>query len=78
MEIKILGTGCAKCRKLEKLTREVVKANNITATITKVEDINEIMKYKIMSTPALVVNDRVEIKGLVPSPSEILKILLKY
>ena len=45
MEIKILGTGCAKCKTLEKLTREVVNQNGIQATIIKVEDITEIMKY---------------------------------
>jgi small redox-active disulfide protein 2 len=78
MEIKIIGTGCAKCKTLEKLTREVVEQNVIQATIIKVENINEIMKYHIMSTPALVVNEEVEIKGRVPSASEILQILLKY
>jgi small redox-active disulfide protein 2 len=78
MEIKILGTGCAKCKTLEKLIREVVKQNEIQATIIKVEDITEIMKYHIMSTPALVVNEKVEIKGRVPSAAEILQILLKY
>jgi small redox-active disulfide protein 2 len=78
MEIKILGTGCAKCKSLEKLTREVVEKNGIHATIVKVEDIMEIMKYNIMSTPALVVNEKVEIKGRVPSFSEISEILSKY
>jgi small redox-active disulfide protein 2 len=78
MEIKILGTGCAKCKTLEKLTREVVEQNGINATITKVEDIVEIMKYNIMSTPALVVNEKVEIKGRVPSAEEIEQILSKY
>lgn len=78
MEIKILGTGCPKCRTLEKLTREVVEKNGIQATITKVEDIQEIMKYHIMSTPALVVNEKVGIKGYVPSESEIKNLLSKY
>jgi small redox-active disulfide protein 2 len=78
MEIKILGTGCAKCKTLEKLTREVVSQNRFDATITKIEDITEIMKYHIMSTPALVVNEKVEIKGRVPSASEIKEVLLKY
>ena len=77
MEIKILGTGCAKCKTLEKLTREVVEQNGIEATITKVEDIVEIMKYGIMSTPALVVDEKVEIKGRVPSLDEIKKVLIK-
>lgn len=78
MEIKILGTSCAKCKTLEKLTREVVEQNNIDATVSKVEDIVEIMKYKILATPALVVNETVEIKGRVPSADEIKQILLKY
>jgi small redox-active disulfide protein 2 len=78
MEIKILGTGCARCKTLERLTREVVVQNKIDATILKVEDITEIMKYHIMSTPALVVNENVEIKGRIPSADEIKQILLKY
>jgi small redox-active disulfide protein 2 len=78
MEIKILGTGCPKCKTLEKLTREVVAKNRIDATITKVEDIAEIMNYHIMSTPALVVNEKVEIKGRIPSADEILQVLSKY
>ena len=78
MEIKILGTGCPKCKSLEKMTREVVEQNGFQATITKVEDIVEIMKYNIMATPALVVNGIVEIKGRVPSMDEIKQILLKY
>jgi hypothetical protein len=53
MEIKILGTGCAKFKSLERLTREVVESNGIQATISKVEDITEILKYHIMATPAL-------------------------
>jgi len=77
MEIKILGPGCPKCKTLEKLTREVVEKNGIDATITKVEDIMEIMKYGIMTTPALVVNEKVEIKGRVPSADEIKQILTR-
>lgn len=77
MEIKILGTGCARCKTLEKLTREVVEQNGIDATITKVEDIIDIMKYGIMATPALVVNGKVEIKGRVPSSDEIRQVLTK-
>ncbi len=77
MEIKILGTGCSKCKTLEEVTRKVVKDNGIDATITKVEDIVEIMKYNIMTTPALVVNGKVEIKGRVPSSDEIKQILTR-
>lgn len=77
MEIKILGTGCPKCKTLEKLTREVVAQNGINASITKVEDIVEIMKYGVMTTPALVVNGKVEIRGRVPSSDEIKQVLTK-
>ncbi len=78
MEIKILGTGCAKCRTLEKLTREVVEKNGIQATVTKVEDIMEIMKYNVIATPALVVDEKVEVRGRVPSAAEIIEILSKH
>ena len=78
MDIKILGTGCPKCKTLEKLTREVVEQNGFNATITKVEDIMDIMQYNILSTPALVVNEKVEIKGRIPSSEEIKQVLSKY
>jgi small redox-active disulfide protein 2 len=78
MEIKILGTGCAKCRSLEKLTRDVVREEKIDADIIKVEDIQDIMKYHIMVTPALVINEQVEIKGRVPSSRELKELLSKY
>jgi small redox-active disulfide protein 2 len=77
MEIKILGPGCAKCKTLDRITREVVEKNGINATITKVEDIMEIMKYGIMSTPALVVDEKVVMKGRVPSSDEIKQLLTK-
>lgn len=78
MEIKILGTGCAKCKSLEKLTRQVVEENHFDATVSKVEDVFEIMKYGVMTTPAIVVNEKVEIKGRVPSADEIKAVLSKY
>ena len=78
MNIKVLGPGCPKCKALEKLTREVVDQNGINAEISKVEDIMDIMSYNVMSTPALVINEKVEIKGRVPSAEEIKKILSQY
>ena len=75
MELKILGTGCSKCKSLEEITRKVVKENGIDANITKVDDIIEIMKYNIMITPALVVNEKVVSKGRVPSVAEIKQFL---
>ena len=71
MIIKILGTGCPNCKTLEKRVRKVVKDNNIEAEIIKVEDIVDIMEYNIMSTPGLVVNEKVVSKGRVPSEKEI-------
>lgn len=75
MEIKILGTGCTKCKSLEEVTRKVIKDNNLEATVTKVEDIVEIMKFNIMTTPALVVNGKVVSKGRIPSVDEIKQFL---
>ena len=76
MEIKILGPGCPKCKTLEKLTREVVEQTGIEATVSKVEDIVAIMNYGVMSTPALVVNGKVVLKGRVPSADELKKLLV--
>ena len=77
MEIKILGTGCSKCKTLEQLTKDVVSTNGINATITKVDDIIEIMKYNIMATPALVIDGKVVTKGRIPSAEEIKQLLTK-
>ncbi len=73
MNIKILGTGCQKCKTLEKATTEVVSENNFDAEITKVEDIVDIMNYGILATPGLVINEKVVISGRVPSKDEIKK-----
>lgn len=75
MNIQILGTGCPKCKSLEKATREVVAQNGINATITKVEDIVEIMKFNVMTTPVLVVDGKVVVKGRVPSNEELKELL---
>lgn len=77
MDIKVLGTGCSKCKTLEKTTREVVEEKGIDATISKVEDFPEIMKFGVMTTPALVVDGKVVVKGRVPSKSEIEDLLTK-
>ena len=75
MEIKILGTGCGKCKTTYAVIEKVIKKNNIRATITKVEDIMEIMNYNILATPAVVVDGEVKIKGYVPSKKEIKELL---
>ena len=71
MEIKVLGTGCPKCKALEKATREAVAELNVDANVTKEEDIVKIMGYGIMQTPGLVINDKVVISGRLPSMNEI-------
>ena len=75
--VKILGTGCPKCKQTMTIVSNVVNENNIEASIEKVEDIMEIMKYNVMSTPAVVINEQVVIKGRVPSKSELIEILKK-
>jgi len=77
MEIKVLGTGCPKCKKLEQVTRDVVTEMNIDASISKVEDIAKIMEYGVMLTPALVINENVVFSGQLPSASEIKKQITK-
>ncbi|MBK9292389.1 MAG: TM0996/MTH895 family glutaredoxin-like protein [Bacteroidetes bacterium] len=69
--IKILGTGCAKCKALEQRVREYVKENQLDADISKVEDIVDIMAYGIMRTPGLVVNEKVVLSGRLPSYDEL-------
>ncbi len=71
MVIKILGTGCANCKRLEQVVKEVVSENNVDASIEKVEDIQKIMEYGVMSTPALVINEKVKAFGRIPNKNAI-------
>ncbi|NDW19517.1 methyltransferase domain-containing protein [Dysgonomonas sp. 216] len=75
MEIIILGTGCAKCKDVYNRVKKVVEESNIAADVKKEEDIMEIMKYNVLSTPAVVINGNVLIQGKVPSETEILDAL---
>jgi small redox-active disulfide protein 2 len=77
MEIKVLGTGCAKCKSLEKVTREAVAEMNLQANVEKVEDIVKIMGYGVLSTPALVVDNQIVLSGRVPSLKETIQLLTK-
>ena len=77
MIIKILGTGCKKCKKMEENVRQAVKELNIDAQIEKVEDFKEIMKYKVISTPGLVIDEKVVSTGKLLKTKEIIKILDK-
>lgn len=75
MIIKVLGSGCTKCKTLENHTRQAVEELHLDASVEKVEDIQEIMAYGVMKTPALVVDDTVKIMGRVPSVEDIKKLL---
>ncbi|MFC2112572.1 thioredoxin family protein [Bacteroidota bacterium] len=75
MEIKILGTGCARCKSLEKLTRKAVDELNIGASVEKVEDIQKIMEYAVMRTPALVIDEIVVLTGQVPKIAELKELI---
>ncbi len=71
MLIKILGTGCAKCQRLEQLAREVVAELGIAAEFEHVRDMDKIMAYPIVNTPALVVDEEVKSSGRIPSKDDI-------
>ena len=75
MEIKVLGSGCAKCKTTYEMIEKIVKENQLDATLSKVEDIVELLNYGIKTTPAIVVDGEVKLKGHVPTESEIKKIL---
>ena len=75
MEIKVLGTGCATCRKLERLTEKAVEELGIDATIAKEEDVYRIMQYGVMRTPGLVIDEKVVLSGRIPKMEELKKIL---
>ena len=71
MIVKILGSGCAKCRRLEQLTREVATELGLTTEFDHVTEMKKIMAYPVMSTPALVINEQVKVAGRMPSKEEI-------
>jgi len=73
--IKILGTGCPNCKKTEAIVQSVVAELNLNINIEKVEDIQDIIAYDVMSTPAIVIDEKVVIKGRVPKPDEIRALL---
>jgi small redox-active disulfide protein 2 len=72
MIVKILGTGCPKCNKLEEKVRSVIESNSVDASVEKVTNINEMMKYDILITPGLVINERLVASGKLPGDEEIL------
>jgi small redox-active disulfide protein 2 len=76
LTIKVLGSGCANCKKLEAVTREAVSEIGIEAEVVKVTEYPEIMKYNVLSTPGLVVNEKVVSAGRIPSKAEITTFLV--
>jgi small redox-active disulfide protein 2 len=70
-KIQILGTGCPKCKKLFEVTQKAVKDLGIDADVSKVDDINEIMKFNVMMTPALAIDGEVKVAGRIPNPNEL-------
>ena len=78
MEIKVLGTGCANCKALEKAVINTLTEMNFAANVEKVEDIQKILGYGIMRTPGLVINEKVVLTGRVPSSKELKEIIEKH
>ena len=77
MVIKVLGSGCPKCRSLEKVTIETIKELGIQASVTKEDDIIKIMEYGVMRTPGLVIDEKVVLSGRIPSSDELKELLTK-
>lgn len=75
MEIKVLGPGCAKCKTTYNVIEKVIKENNLDVKLTKVDDIMKMVSYNIMTTPAVVVDEVVKMKGQVPTESDVKKLL---
>jgi small redox-active disulfide protein 2 len=73
--IKILGTGCAKCKQTEAIVRDVIAQLGIDATVEKVEDIQKIMEYNVLTTPVLVIDEQIKVKGRVPLAEEVKTLL---
>lgn len=75
MDIRVLGTGCPKCKALEKAVNDSVSELSLQADVSKVEDIMEIMQFGVMQTPALVINGKVVLSGRLPNSKELKNIL---
>lgn len=71
LTIKVLGSGCANCKRVEQIARKVVEEMSLEAEIIKVTDYNDIMKYNVLSTPGLVINEKLVCAGRIPTPAEV-------
>jgi small redox-active disulfide protein 2 len=75
IHIKILGSGCPTCKRLEETVRKVATAQGIQIDVEKITDYNDMMKWNIMQTPGLVVNDKLVSAGRIPKEDELIKLL---
>lgn len=73
LTIKILGSGCANCKKLEAVAREAARGANLEAEFVKVTDMNDILAYDLMSTPGLVINEKLVSSGRIPTVADVQK-----
>jgi len=71
LTIKVLGSGCANCKRVEQIVRKVVTDLGVEAEVVKVTDYNDIMAYNVLSTPGLVINEKVVSTGRIPAPAEV-------
>ena len=71
LNIKVLGSGCANCKRVEQIVRKIVTEMSLEAEVIKVTDYNDITSYNILSTPGLVINEKVVSYGRIPSPAEV-------
>lgn len=71
LTIKVLGSGCANCKRVEQIARKAVEDMSLEAEVIKVTDYNEIAAYNILSTPGLVINEKVVSSGRIPTPAEV-------
>ena len=76
MEIKVLGPGCAKCKKVEKIVKQAVAETDSNAKVEKVTDLMEIAGYSVFNTPAIVINGKVKITGKIPKKEEVISWLV--
>ena len=71
LTIKVLGSGCANCKRLEQIVRKLVAEMSLEAEVIKVTDYNDIVAYNVLSTPGLVINEKVVSTGRIPTPAEV-------
>lgn len=76
LDIKVLGPGCTKCKTMFSHVEEALKQSNTEANLQKIEDIEEMLKYNVLTTPVLMINNEVKVKGRVASVNEILEWLV--